>query len=99
MDIKTILNKYILNRWTREERNGNVLNIIRANLQRKEKLECVDHYRYLSLIYSELVKDACESKEDFDLLNQLAKDLKNELVKIEKIEINVQKKKKEALVN
>ena len=62
-------------------------------------MECADRYRYLSLIYSELVKDACESKEGFDLLNEAAKDLKNGLVKIEKTEFNVQKKKKETLVN
>ena len=96
INIKIIPDKYILNRLTKEGRNGNVTNIIGENLQPKEKLEYADHYKYLSLIYSELIKDVYESKEGFDLLNEVVKNLKNGLVKIEKIEFNMQKKKKKA---
>ncbi|KAL4606835.1 hypothetical protein ACB092_09G132800 [Castanea dentata] len=76
LDIKLIPNRYIMKRWRRDTKDGSGKNCTTHNIKPDTRLEYVDWYRDLCPKYIQLVNEACEIKEGYNILSLAIADLK-----------------------
>ena len=76
LDIKLILDRYIMKRWRRDAKDGSGKNCTTLNIKPDTRLEFVNRYRDLCPKYIQLVNEACETKEDHNILSSTVADLK-----------------------
>ena len=76
LDIKLIPNRYIMKRWRRDAKDRSGKNCTTHNIKLDTRLEYVDRYRDLCPKYIQLVNEACETKEDHNILSLAIADWK-----------------------
>lgn len=79
MDIKLIPDKYITKRWRRDAKDENAKHFTKNGIESDIRLEYPDRYQALCPKYIQLVNEACETEEGFNILNAIVIDLKKRL--------------------
>ncbi|KAK4589136.1 hypothetical protein RGQ29_019930 [Quercus rubra] len=90
LDIKLIPNRYIMKRWRRDVKDGSRKNCTTHNIKPNTRLEYVYRYRDLCPKYIQLVNEACETKEDHNILSLAIADLKKKLCDLRGCKANVE---------
>jgi len=79
LDIKLIPDRYITKRWRRDAKDENAKHFTKNDIESDIRLEYVDRYQALCPKYIQLVNEACETEEGFNILNAIVGDLKKRL--------------------
>jgi hypothetical protein len=79
LDIKLIPDRYITKRWRRDAKDENAKHFTKNDIESDIQLEYVDRYQALCPKYIQLVNEACETEEGFNIPNAVVVDLKKRL--------------------
>ena len=71
LDVKTILDMYILKRWTRETKSGCILDNRRINVEEDVNLTATQRYRRLCPKLVRLASRAADNEETFALIEKM----------------------------
>jgi zinc finger SWIM domain-containing protein 3 len=88
LDIKLIPDEYIIKRWRRDAKDEK--NFTKKEIELDIRLEYVDRYRALCPKYIQLVNEACEAEEGFNILNAAVVDLKKRLCDAKSCQANAE---------
>jgi hypothetical protein len=88
LDIKLIPDEYIMKRWRRDARDE--INVTKKDIELDIRLQYADRYRALCPKYIQLVNEACETEEGFNILNEAIVDLKKRLCDAKSCQANVE---------
>jgi hypothetical protein len=88
LDIKLIPDEYIIKRWRRDAKDEK--NFTKKEIELDIRLEYVDRYRALCPKYIQLVNEACETEEGFNILNAAVVDLKKRLCDAKSCQANAE---------
>jgi zinc finger SWIM domain-containing protein 3 len=79
LDIKLIPDRYITKRWRRDAKDENAKHFLKEDIESNIRLEYAYRYRALCPKYIQLVNEAYETEEGFNILNAIVGDLKKRL--------------------
>jgi zinc finger SWIM domain-containing protein 3 len=88
LDIKLIPDEYIIKRWRKDAKDEK--NFTKKEIELDIRLEYVDRYRALCPKYIQLVNEACEIEEGFNILNAAVVDLKKRLCDAKSCQANAE---------
>jgi zinc finger SWIM domain-containing protein 3 len=88
LDIKLIPDEYIIKRWRRDAKDEK--NFTKKEIELDIRLEYVDRYQALCPKYIQLVNEACETEEGFNILNAAVVDLKKRLCDAKSCQANAE---------
>ncbi|KAL4614081.1 hypothetical protein ACB092_07G029500 [Castanea dentata] len=90
LDIKLIPNRFIMKSWIRDAKDGSGKNCTTHNIKPDTRLEYVDRYRDLCPKYIQLVNEACETKEDHNILSLAIANLEKKNCDLRNCKANVE---------
>ncbi|XP_057452968.1 protein FAR-RED IMPAIRED RESPONSE 1-like [Lotus japonicus] len=88
MDVKSVLEQYVLKRWTKLARSGELPNGSTNHVEKDAHLSTTQSYAEICPHLIRIATEACRSKETTVFLNKVVDLLENQMLEFQKKEVN-----------